>query len=96
MPLEANSTERKITMRKSVAIAAGVLMLSSVGAAAVSVKTVGGAPMYPNKTVVENASKAHNLTAPVRSPSLHPPTLPLSCFHPAPSTPSSSPRTRRS
>ena len=73
MPLEANSTERKITMRKSVAIAAGVLMLSSVGAAAVSVKTVGGAPMYPNKTVVENASKAHNPPPPKPRPRHKPP-----------------------
>ena len=49
-------------MNKSVAMATGVLMLSSVGALAVSVKRVGGAPMYPNKTIVQNASKAHNLT----------------------------------
>ncbi len=42
-------------------------MLSSVGALGVSartmgVKMVGGAPMYPNQTIVQNASKARNLT----------------------------------
>ena len=49
-------------MKKSVAMAAGVLMLSSAGALAVSDKMVGGAAMFPNKTIVQNASKAHNLT----------------------------------
>ncbi len=37
-------------------------VLSSGGASAVAPKMVGGAPMYPSKTIVENASKAHNLT----------------------------------
>jgi uncharacterized surface protein with fasciclin (FAS1) repeats len=51
-------------MNKSIAIAAAALMLAGVGAANAKpgVKMVGGAPMYPNKTIVENASKAHNLT----------------------------------
>ncbi len=59
-------------MKTAVAIAAYTLMLAGVGAASMGamtagaktmgVKMVGGAPMYPNKTIVENASKAHNLT----------------------------------
>ena len=44
----------------TVLVAASVL--SSAGALAVGMKMVGGAAMYPSKTIVENASKAHNLT----------------------------------
>ena len=53
-------------MKKSIAMAAA-LMLSGMGAVSadartMGVKMVGGAPMYPNQTIVQNASKAHNLT----------------------------------
>ena len=40
----------------TVLVAASVL--SSAGALAVGMKMVGGAAMYPSKTIVENASKA--------------------------------------
>ena len=43
------------------AMAAASLMVSA-SALAVSTKMVGGAPMYPTKTIVQNASQAHNLT----------------------------------
>jgi uncharacterized surface protein with fasciclin (FAS1) repeats len=42
---------------------AGCFVLSAAGASfAAGEPMVGGAPMYPNKTVVENASHAKNLT----------------------------------
>ncbi len=41
---------------------AGASLLVSTSALALGTKMVGGAPMYPNKTIVQNASQAHNLT----------------------------------
>jgi uncharacterized surface protein with fasciclin (FAS1) repeats len=49
-------------MKTSVALATATLFLSSVSAFAGGDMMVGGAPMSPEKTIVQNASAAHNLT----------------------------------
>ena len=48
-------------MKRIYTLAAATLFMSSASAFAAE-PMVGGAPMYPNKTIVENASTANNLT----------------------------------
>jgi uncharacterized surface protein with fasciclin (FAS1) repeats len=48
-------------MKKTVLLAAAVLGLSSVAYAKMHTPMVGGAAMFPTKTIVENASQANNL-----------------------------------
>ena len=49
-------------MRKMMLGSAMLLSLSATGAIAMTDPMVGGAAMYPDKTIVQNASQAHNLT----------------------------------
>lgn len=48
-------------MKKTILLAAAVLGLSSVAYAKMHTPMVGGAAMFPTKTIVENASQANNL-----------------------------------
>ncbi len=48
-------------MKKTILLAAAVLGLSSVAYAKMHTPVVGGAAMFPTKTIVENASQANNL-----------------------------------
>ena len=51
------------SFRKSLMLAGlGALALSATTAASARSPIVGGAPMYANRTIVQNASKARNLT----------------------------------
>lgn len=49
-------------MKRTLLIGAALMALSGTSAFAVTDPMVGGAAMYPSKTIVQNASKAHNLT----------------------------------
>ena len=51
-------------MKKTFFAALGVALAAAAATlpANAQVPTVGGAPMYPDKTIPENASKASNLT----------------------------------
>jgi uncharacterized surface protein with fasciclin (FAS1) repeats len=48
-------------MKIKVTVAAAAVGLISLAMAQSSVPMVGGSPMYPSKTIVENASAASNL-----------------------------------
>ena len=96
---------------KTLAGLAVALALSVTSAVSMAQVTVGGAPMYSNKDIVDNAvnSKDHTtlvaavkaaglvdtLKSPGLSPYLRRPMLPLPRCRPALSTRCSSPRTRR-